>query len=224
MDLSIRLESIASYSKPYRYIVDVGTDHCLVPIFLALNDFIDKAIATDLNIGPVNEAKKNVGNYNLNKIIDVRSGYGLTTITKDDFCDVIIIAGMGGKLIIDILNSGEDILPLNKRLVLQPNVGEGQLRKWLCKNHYEIIDELLIKEEGIIYEIIVSNRITHNINYSKEELKFGPILLKQKNALFIEKWKAILQHNKATFNKIPSSHANKTVFKNEIELIEKIIK
>lgn len=223
MDISKRLKSIASYTNPYRYVIDVGTDHCLVPIYLALNGLIDQAIATDLNSGPINEAKKNVANYDLTKKIDVRLGHGLSTITDNDSCDVIIVAGMGGKLITDILNSGKKLLHLNKRLVLQPNVGEEILRKWLCENYYEIVDEILIKEEEIIYEIIVSNRINYKINYTKEELKFGPILLKQKNALFIEKWQALLQHNISTFIKIPLDHENKTIFQNEIKLIKKII-
>jgi len=145
VELSNRLKTIAEYVKPYRHVVDIGTDHCFVPIFLVLNQVIDKAIATDVNIGPINEAIKNIESYQLENVIETRVGNGLVSLNEKDRCDVIIIAGMGGKLITDILNSKISILEKNKRLILQPNVSEVVVRKWLSRNHYEIVYEEILE-------------------------------------------------------------------------------
>jgi len=223
LQISSRLKIIASYVSPYRHLIDVGTDHCLVPIHLMLNHDIDSAIATDVKEGPLNEANKNINLYNLTHKIDTRLGNGLELINIKDNCDTIIVAGMGGKLITDILDTGQHIMHLNKRLILQPNVFEESVRLWLCENHYEIVYEEIIKEDNIFYEIIVSDKVNQKIKYTNDEIKFGPLLLKAKNDLFIEKWQNILKYKKETHRKIPIGKENKKLFLNDIIRIESIL-
>ncbi|QVK19171.1 SAM-dependent methyltransferase [Mycoplasmatota bacterium] len=224
IQISKRLNTIALNVIPFRHVIDVGTDHCLVPIYLLLNNYIDDAIATDLNEGPINEAKKNIEHYNLENRVDTRCGNGLQTVSKKDPCDVIIVAGMGGKLITDILQSGSHLMHLNKRLILQPNVNEESVRQWLCENHYEIVNEIIIKEDNVFYEIIVANYTQEKTQYTFDEIKFGPLLLKDKNELFIQKWTNILKYKKEIYDKIPDHHKNKKLFLHEINHIEDIIK
>ncbi len=221
--ISNRLKTIASYVKPYRYVVDVGTDHCLVPIYLIKNNLIDGAIATDINEGPVNEAMKNIHNYQMDAKINVRLGNGLEIISQNDSTDVIIVAGMGGKLIRHILETGKHILQFNNRLILQPNVNEETVRQWLCENHYEIVFEEIIKEENVFYEIIVADKRKYNIQYTNDEIVFGPILLTQRNRFFIEKWQSILNHKKEIYNRIPKNHQNKKWFFKSIKQIQSIL-
>lgn len=224
IELSNRLKIITDSVYPYRNIIDVGTDHALVPIFLLKENKIDNAIATDLNCGPLDEAKKNISLYNLDDKVDLRLGNGLSIINENDNCDVIIIAGMGGKLITEILESGKHILHLNKRLILQPNLNEESVRRWLRDNQYLISKEEIIKEDNIYYEIIVSNKTNTIIEYSDLDIKFGPHLLRNQELLFFEKWTNILKHKKDIYQKIPNNHPNKKIFEEEIKLIEKVIK
>lgn len=221
--LSNRLNKISNFVKPYRNIVDIGTDHCLVPISLMLKKEIDYAIATDINEGPIKEAVKNVKFYKLENHIDIRQGNGLCPISENDNLDVIIISGMGGLLITDILNTGKDILHLNKRLILQPNIHEEYVRRWLMENAYEIVLEDMVYEDGIYYEIIVGDKHPFRIDYSMKELKFGPLLLKSKNHLFREKWQKILAKKEETIINIPNNHKKKRNFADEIELIKEVL-
>lgn len=223
IQLSKRLERITYFVKPYKHVIDIGTDHCLVPISLLLQNLIDNAIATDINKGPLDEAIKNVYNYNLDDKVDFRLGNGLSPITSNDNCDVIIIAGMGGKLISEILDTGRHIMHLNKRLILQANVYEESVRKWLRNNKYEITNEEIIKEDNFYYEIIVGDKSSKNVNYTDLEIKFGPILLKEKSAIFLEKWHNILLRKKEIYHKIPHNHINKKRFFDEIKEIEFVL-
>ncbi|MDF2698538.1 MAG: putative methyltransferase [Haloplasmataceae bacterium] len=222
--LSGRLRTIANCVLPYRFIVDVGTDHCFVPIYLLLNNLIDYAIGTDVKVGPFEEAKRSIEAYGFLNKIEIRLGNGLSTITTNDLCECIIIAGMGGKLIAEILETGNHIMHLNKRLVLQANIDVDYVRKWLCENHYEIVSELNIEDENIFYEIIVADKCIDKYQLNKLEIKYGPILLKEKNELFIKKYQNLLNYKKRVYLKVPEYHENKKLIQLEIDEIESILK
>ena len=118
---------------------------------------------------------------------------GLAAIEPADKVDTITIAGMGGSLIASILEKDKNKLTGIKRLVLQPNVGESQLREWLMNNHYQIMTEKIIEEDNHIYEIIVAEPSVVPFRYSKYELDFGPFLLENKGPIFKKKWQEYLQ-------------------------------
>mgnify|MGYP000849568172 FL=1 len=221
--LSKRLRCIASLVAPYRYVIDIGTDHALVPIYLSKKGLITHANASDVNTGPLDEAIKNIKHYNLEAQITIKKGNGLEVISDYDKCDVIIIAGMGGKLITDILAKGKAKLKTNKRLILQPNVAESEIRLWLKSNNYQITNEVIVKEDSKFYEIIVSEK-SDNVNYTDEEIKFGPVLLQIKTKYFIEKWTEILNLRINTYLKIPHNHPNKIDFQKEINQIKTVLK
>ena len=98
---------------------------------------------------------------------------------------MISIAGMGGILMVEILNEYRDLLK-NYRFVLQANVGIEILREYLDKNHLKIIDEGIVEDAHHIYEIIVCE-YDESTSYTKEDYYFGPILRKNKNDLFYKK-------------------------------------
>ena len=103
------------------------------------------------------------------KII-VRLANGLDAIEPEDQIDVISICGMGGTLIRDILEAGrKKSFNRKERLVLQPNIGEPTLRRWLMANDYSIIDETIVEENRKLYEIIVA------------EKQSNPFLIRTKN-------------------------------------------
>ena len=98
--ITLRLQAIIDLVTA-KNIADIGTDHAFIPIRLAQDKKINKAIATDKNKGPIEIARGNVIKYGLSDIVELRQGAGLCPITKGE-AEQIIIAGMGGALIADI--------------------------------------------------------------------------------------------------------------------------
>lgn len=188
--LSARLQTVADLVPENARLADIGSDHAYLPAWLVLNGKIQFAVAGEVVKGPYESARSLVESSNLQDKIDVRLGDGLEVISAADEIDVVTIAGMGGSLIRDILQRGKDGAHLTEKekLILQPNVGEVPLRKWLVKSGYHITHEDILKEDGKIYEIIVAEQGTEKISYKEKELFFGPHLLKSQSDIFKEKW------------------------------------
>ncbi len=133
-------------------IADIGTDHAYIPIYLVENGISKSAVAGDVCEGPVNIAKANVEKNNLSDKIEVRLGSGLSVIEKGEV-DTIIVAGMGGVLISEIIDA--DIEKAREcKLVLQPMNAQYDLRKYLIKNGFTITDEDLAVEGFKVYNIM----------------------------------------------------------------------
>ncbi len=153
--LSPRLQLIANKVLIGSFIADIGTDHAYIPIYLIQNGIALYAIASDVRHGPVDKANENVKKYQLEGKVDVRLGYGLEKILKDEV-DTVIIAGMGGTLISEVLSAATPILKRINRLILQPMTGQDEVRKWLADNRFIILDEELVSEGEKIYNVIVA--------------------------------------------------------------------
>ncbi len=154
--LSERMASIEDFAGKCRCIADIGTDHGLIPIYMVLSGIAERAVLTDIAKGPLQRAMDNVEKYaggEDGKRFSLRLGPGLDTLEEDE-ADVIIIAGMGGETIIDILEADPDIAKAAGRLVLQPRTMCAELRKWLTSNGYSITDERLAEENGHIAQIM----------------------------------------------------------------------
>ena len=147
-----RLEKIISLVSSKR-IADIGTDHAYIPIRLAEQNKIETAVATDKNKGPLEIAAQNVKKYGLENIISLRQGDGLNPLKQNE-ADEIIIAGMGGKLISDIIEANLEIAK-NATLILQPMNAQYELRKNLSSLGFSIIYEDLEKEGCKIYNFMV---------------------------------------------------------------------
>lgn len=172
---------------------DIGSDHAYLPAALVLDGKIDFAIAGEVVKGPYENAVHEIKDHQLEGQVIPRLADGLAAIEPADKVDTITIAGMGGSLIASILEKDKNKLTGIKRLVLQPNVGESQLREWLMNNHYQIMNEKIIEEDNHIYEIIVAEPSVVPFRYSKYELDFGPFLLENKGPVFRKKWQEYLQ-------------------------------
>ena len=192
-NLSARLECVASLVPAGARVADIGSDHAYLPAALVLDGKIDFAIAGEVVKGPYENAVHEIKDHQLEGKVIPRLADGLAAIEPADKVDTITIAGMGGSLIASILEKGKDKLTEIKRLVLQPNVGESQLREWLMNNHYQIMTEKIIEEDNHIYEIIVAEPSVVPFRYSKYELDFGPFLLENKGPVFRKKWQEYLQ-------------------------------
>lgn len=180
IDISKRLKTIATQVK-YRSIIDIGTDHGYVPIYLCQLDKVDYAIAADINSGPLEKATQNINQYKFaNKITTVLSN-GFQSI--DRVVDTAVIAGMGGNLIIDILkNNYTDKL---KQIVVQPQLDIYDVRKFLHTIGFSIDNEEMIIEQNKYYNII--SAIKGYEQYDKEQYyKFGKILIEKKSSVLKE--------------------------------------
>lgn len=228
LNLSKRLRKIASYVPKGAYFADIGTDHAYLSCFICLNDDQAVGIASDVNEGPLLAARKTIQKYNLDHRIDTRLGDGLETI-KDEEISLVIIAGMGGSLIKEILDRGKETLYSVNRLILQPNVGEAPLRKWLIQNDYLITSEELIEENGKFYEVIVADQAKErDIFLSEKEIYFGPHLIRENSAIFKKKWLErkgkLTQIIKQMETSEKVSKVKLAEFKRQLKWIEEVLK
>lgn len=194
MDLSKRLKRVADFVDANSFVLaDIGSDHAYLPIYLIEQQKIKKAIAGEVITGPFKHAVDEVKKAGLEHAIDVRMGDGLEVIeAQADQVDVITICGMGGDLIAKILDRGLNggHLTGKEQLILQPNVAEKIVRQWLMANHYQIVDETIVKDKKKFYEIIVATKSSEKMSYTDYELKYG-IHLENKTidqAAFAGKW------------------------------------
>lgn len=222
LKLSNRLLKIASLVKNHDVIIDVGCDHALLDIYLTKNKIVKKAIATDITNGAINMALKNVSYYDcLN--VDVRLGDGLDTLKKEDKVSLIIMSGLGNQKIVSILNNNKEKICNVNELIIQSNTGYYELRKEVVKLGYFIEDEVLIKENNIIYVIIKFKKGKRR--YSNKQLYFGPILLKNKDTLFKELISKDINKNKLILDNLPSKKVLKRLELNlKIKKLKKEIK
>ena len=164
--LSERLKAIASFIPKNSIVADIGTDHGYLPVYLIEKGISKKVIATDISINSLEKISQLVKTKGLEERIDIRQGNGLGVLKAFEV-DTLVIAGMGGLLIRDILDNNKDIANSVVNFILQPNVASKELREYLYANSFEIVDEKLVKESGKFYEIIYAKK---GKAYIKEDL------------------------------------------------------
>ena len=136
--LTKRLKTIADFVTKDALVLDVGADHGYLSIYLVEYGVAKGCVATDINEAPLMSAQKNIAMHSLSERIKTKLTDGLEGVDLGGITD-IVIAGMGGILISEILEKRH---PLDgKNLVLQPMTQAAHLRKWLCENGYEILSE-----------------------------------------------------------------------------------
>lgn len=212
--LSKRLASIASNIDKEDKVVDIGCDHGYLSIYLKAVNGNKVVIATDINENALNMAKKNINKNSI--LIETRLGNGLDVI-KHNEVDTIIISGMGGNTILNILKKNK--LKYIKKIVIQSNTDIPLIRKYINKLGYTIKNEQLIIDKNIYYIIITFTKGKHK--YTKKELYFGPILLKENNYLFNEKKAIELNKLEEILKKIPSK---KIITKYKLKKLIKLYK
>lgn len=186
MKLTNRLLKIASLVTPNKRLADIGTDHGYIPVYLLNKNIINFAILADINKGPLENARKEVKMNKLEDKVALRLGSGIEVLECGEV-DEIIIAGMGGILIGDLLEANKEVAHQTERLILQPMQAQDELRKYLFNNGYEILEEYLEKEDFRLYEIIVAKYTGKNTEVEDEiYYEIGKKLLENKDELFVE--------------------------------------
>lgn len=181
VQLSKRLSAVAQLVTITGILADVGTDHGYIPVYLTGKEQIKKAIAMDVNQGPLERAQEHIRQYGLENRIETRLSDGLQAL-KTKEVEGIVIAGMGGNLMKRILMQGEQVAHTAKELILQPQSEVMEFRKFLWESGYTIVAEDMVLEDGKYYPMM---RVVYE-NAQKEipdvlALKYGEKLLEQKH-------------------------------------------
>ena len=153
LELSPRLQLLADWVPVGVRIADVGTDHAFLPVWLVLQEKVDSAIASDLREGPLARGAETAKEYGVSDRVEMRLCSGLNGIDSSE-ADVIIIAGMGGENIVQILSAAMWTADGNHTLLLQPMSKVELLRDFLARNGYEIIREALVRDRGTVYPVM----------------------------------------------------------------------
>lgn len=219
--LSKRLAAVANFVPDGARLADIGSDHAYLPANLLLNNQISFAIAGEVAPGPLDNVKSEIQRHRLNDRLIPRLADGLAAVETDDLIDTVVIAGMGGRLICQILTDGHLETHRYHRLVLQPNIDIDLVRSWLSENGYQLVDESVIVDEGHYYEILVAE--PGNITYSARELQFGPYHLTEPSQAWQEKWQREAARIKSIMKNIEVADKTQTEayqsYKQELQMI-----
>lgn len=134
-------------------VADIGTDHAYLPIWLARNGLVEKAIAADINLGPLQKAAMNVKRHLVSDLVETRLSDGLDQVFPHE-ADDIIIAGMGGETIAGIIQKAPWLKQNKKNLVLQPMTCAKELREFLAREGYALQDERAVLADGRVYSVM----------------------------------------------------------------------
>lgn len=218
MKISKRLKFIGDLIKDKSVILDVGCDHALLDIYTVLNKKNIKAYASDINELPLEQAKKNIKENKLEKKIKTIQMNGIENVPKD--ANTIVISGLGGVTINNILNNNKENLKNIETIILSPNNDFIKVRKNLKNIGYYIEEEYLIEDKKVIYLILKLKK--GNKKYSKKELFFGPILIKKQDKVFKKYFKDEIIRRNILLKLLPNKYfIKKYKIKNEINLINK---
>ena len=186
LKLDDRLLGVVASIGRCNMLADIGSDHGYLPIFLLKEDRIDHAIISDINPSPLKNSKRNADKYHVLDQCDFRLGEGLS-ILKSNECDVISICGMGGDTIVNILANDIQIAYSAQKLVLQPMTNQIVLRKYLVRNHFQILSEKMIKDKHLYYQIITVQKGEENSLYKKDiDFEFPRSLLYNKDEIMYQ--------------------------------------
>lgn len=226
--LSVRLATVADYVPAGSRLADIGTDHAYLPVNLAKRGKIAGGVAGEVVKGPFENAQHEIKKEGLADRITARLANGLRAIEAGDHIDTVVIAGMGGTLIAQILTQDFDRLAGVQRLVLQPNVGEKNVRQFLMTHGFQLVTEKIVTEDGHDYEILVADRSATPQQYDDEQLRFGPYLLAEHNAIFVAKWQRELARTQQVLKQVQSAKAvpatKVAALEAEIKEIEEVLR
>ena len=216
--ISNRLMTAAALVTQGYTLADVGTDHGYIPIYLLQQKKIPAAIAMDINEGPLERAKEHIALYGLQAYIQTRLSDGVVAL-KPGEVEAVLIAGMGGGLVMHILKDGEKVCQSAKELILQPQSEIERVREFLREEGYTILAEDMVYEDGKFYPMMKVQYQGENENAQKasEVLKlsdlYGGLLLQNRHPVlktFLEKEKLIYTGIKENLAKQPTSEKIRT--------------
>lgn len=200
--LDERLSAAASMVRAGTRFADIGSDHAYLPIYLSMSGKVDCALASDINKGPVAAAIENIAEYGVKDKVTAILSDGLAG--AKDFCPRdIAILGMGGELIVSIIDKAEWVKDKNIRLILQPMTHAHTLTKYLLDNGFCIVDEKICATSSTrsdrIYRVICAEYSGNTDTWSDAEYLVGKINIELAR-LGDELTKKYIQHTIDVYN------------------------
>ena len=187
IQLSKRLETVASFVEKGSRIADVGCDHGYIPIYLMGKGIIPGAIAMDVNQGPLMRARAHIQEYGLGDYITTRLSDGVKALNPGE-ADGVVIAGMGGPLMEKIITEGKVVLETVSYLILQPQSEIAHFRRFLHSAGYGIVQEEMVLEDGKYYPVLFIKLKRDGKDHLREESArqeaedhFGPCLIRKRH-------------------------------------------
>lgn len=179
MQLSKRMQAVANLITPGDSLADVGTDHGYIPIYAVEEKIVERAIAMDINRGPIERAASHIAEHGLEAYIETRCCDGVADLKAGEV-QTVVIAGMGGGLMQKILEEGCEVLATVSEVILQPQSEIEKFRYYLSENGWYIEKEDMVFEDGKYYPMM---RAVHGNMEISDVLfgKFGIYLLKDQN-------------------------------------------
>lgn len=225
MKLSKRLTAIASLVHEGYVLADVGTDHAYIPIYLLEQKKIPRAIAMDINRGPLQRANEHIALYGMGGYIQTRLSDGVDALDSEE-ADSILIAGMGGSLIMHILDKGMEICKNAKELVLQPQSEVECVRAYLRKHGFVTEAEDMIEEDGKYYNMMRVHRDENSSGRGNSDQQlfdlYGGLLLKNRHPVLLEYIKKEERLYRGIHHKLCSQNKNSGI-EQRIEDVEQIL-
>ncbi len=165
-------------------VADIGTDHAFVPIKLLLDGKISRAIAMDINEGPLLRAREHIEEEGLTGLIEVRQSDGLKALGCGE-AQGVLITGMGGELILSILDGSEAVRRSVDWWVFSPQSKPGLFRHGLEMRQLAITKEIMVKDDGKFYTIMLA--VPGTMHYESEaDYRYGDLLIKEASPVFCE--------------------------------------
>lgn len=186
--LSKRMQALADMVSPGNVLCDVGCDHGYLPIYLVQKGVIPRAIAMDVAEGPLLAARTHIKEHGLSQVIETRRSDGLEDLSVKE-ADSILIAGMGGGLVMQILSRHPQVAKSAKELILQPQSELYEVRRFLWQQGYELLQEDMVKEDGKYYpmmKVTPGREVISGKRPTEGELYFGSRLLADRHPVLGE--------------------------------------
>ncbi len=189
---SKRLRTIASFIEQDDVVGDIGSDHGLLPLYL-LRSGHEYVFASDNKKEPYERLVAAFNNDPNGTKGELSLSDGIEKLPEK--VNTLVLSGMGGQLIIDILGAHSDKLEHVEKLILAPQGNEGEVRKMISFLGFQIYDEEVVAEGGKFYEIIVAHNVPCAV--CGVEVMFGPQNLRKKSPTFVAKWTEVYARNAA---------------------------
>ena len=184
--LTPRLKTIADEIKNGETMADIGTDHGFLPVYLWEAGICPKVVMTDISRGSLSKAAENCRSFYPDEEFDLRLGNGIEVLSYGEV-DSVVIAGMGGILMTEILGADLRKARSFRKLILQPRNRIGYLRWWLYSNGFSVSNEKLVREGKFICEVITAvpeeRAVPGDLGPDDIEYEFPHKLIDYKNEL-----------------------------------------
>lgn len=225
IQLSQRLQAVANLAGEAGIVADVGTDHGYIPVFLVSSGRAKRAIATDVNAGPLLRAKEHIRQFHLEEKIETRLSDGLAGLQMGE-AETIVIAGMGGALMMRILDGGEEAAHTAKRLVLQPQSELLSFRRYLAEHGYRIMNEDMVYEDGKFYSMMAAAWVGDNgqdiqAEITETALKYGPLLIAERHPV-LRQYLLYQQEQKQKILKNLGENARQDVSERKSQVVQEL--